>query len=35
MREGLSYANMHMTNFTGGEIRGQVRRGLGHNKGGE
>jgi CHRD domain-containing protein len=29
------YANMHTTNFAGGEIRGQVRRGLGHDKGGE
>jgi hypothetical protein len=30
VRAGLSYANMHTTNFGGGEIRGQVRRGLGH-----
>ena len=30
VREGLSYANMHTTNFAGGEIRGQVRRGGGH-----
>ncbi len=29
VRDGLSYANMHTTNFGGGEIRGQVRRGLG------
>ena len=27
VREGLAYANMHTTNFAGGEIRGQVRRG--------
>jgi len=33
--DGLSYANMHTTNFTGGEIRGQVRRGAAHGKGGE
>ena len=32
VRAGLSYANMHTTNFGGGEIRGQVRRGLGHGK---
>jgi hypothetical protein len=25
LRDGLSYANMHTTNFSGGEIRGQVR----------
>ena len=30
VRDGLSYANMHTTNFAGGEIRGQVRRGGGH-----
>lgn len=30
VRAGLSYANMHTTNFTGGEIRGQVRPGAGH-----
>jgi hypothetical protein len=28
VRDGLSYANMHTANFGGGEIRGQVRRGL-------
>jgi hypothetical protein len=27
VRAGLSYANMHTSNFAGGEIRGQVRRG--------
>ena len=30
VRDGLSYANMHTANFGGGEIRGQIRRGLGH-----
>jgi CHRD domain len=35
VRHDLSYANMHTTNFGGGEIRGQVRRGLGHDRGGE
>jgi hypothetical protein len=35
LRNGFSYANMHTTNFPGGEIRGQVRRGLGHDRGGE
>ena len=35
VREGLPYANMYTTNFTGGEIRGQVRRGLGRDRGGE
>ena len=30
VRNGLSYANMHTANFGGGEIRGQIRRGLGH-----
>jgi len=29
VRAGLSYANMHTANFGGGEIRGQVHRGLG------
>jgi hypothetical protein len=32
LRDGLSYANMHTTNFGGGEIRGQLRRGGGHGK---
>jgi hypothetical protein len=35
VRSDLSYANMHTTIFPGGEIRGQVRRGLGHDRGGE
>lgn len=35
VRAGLSYANMHTANFGGGEIRGQVRRGAGHGRGGE
>ena len=35
VRDGLSYANMHTANFGGGEIRGPVRRGLGHGRGGE
>jgi hypothetical protein len=30
VRSGLSYANMHTTNFSGGEIRGDVQRGSGH-----
>ena len=34
VRNDLSYANMHTTNFAGGEIRGQVRRGLGHGSDG-
>jgi hypothetical protein len=33
VRNDLAYANMHTTNFTGGEIRGQVRRGSGHGRG--
>jgi hypothetical protein len=35
VRDDLSYANMHTTIFPGGEIRGQVRRGLGHDRGSE
>lgn len=35
VRDGLSYANMHTANFGGGEIRGQVRRGAGHDTGRE
>jgi hypothetical protein len=35
VRADLSYANMHTANFAGGEIRGQVRRGAGHGRGGE
>jgi CHRD domain len=35
VRAGLSYANMHTTNFSSGEIRGPVRRGLGHGRAGE
>jgi hypothetical protein len=35
VREELAYANMHTTTFTGGEIRGQVRRGAGHDRGGD
>src|SRR5215831_2717748 len=35
VRNDLSYANMHTANFLNGEIRGQVRRGLGHDRGGE
>ena len=29
VRAGLSYANIHTANFGGGEVRGQVHRGLG------
>jgi CHRD domain len=35
VRDGLSYANMHTTNFPGGEIRGNVQRGGGHGHSGE
>src|SRR5207245_11241066 len=33
VRNDLAYANMHTANFGSGEIRGQVRRGLGHGSG--
>ena len=32
VRNDLSYANMHTTMFPGGEIRGPVLRGAGHDK---
>src|SRR5215471_18955925 len=35
VRDGLSYANMHTTNFPGGEIRGNVSRGAGHGNDGD
>ena len=35
VRDGISYANMHTTNFPGGEIRGNVQRGDGHGNAGE
>ena len=35
VRDGLSYANIHNDNFPSGEIRGQIRRGAGHGRGGE
>jgi hypothetical protein len=35
VRDGLSYANMHTTNFPGGEIRGNVKRGEGHDNDGD
>ena len=35
VRDGLSYANMHTTNFGGGEIRGNVQRGGGHDNAAE
>jgi hypothetical protein len=35
VRTNSSYANMHTTNFPGGEIRGQVRQGAGHTRGEE
>jgi hypothetical protein len=33
VRAGLAYVNMHTVNFAGGEIRGQVRRGVGQGRG--
>jgi CHRD domain len=33
VRAGLAYANMHTVNFAGGEIRGQVRGGMGQGRG--
>jgi CHRD domain len=33
VRDGLSYVNVHTVNFGSGEIRGQIRRGLGHGRG--
>jgi len=35
VREDLAYANMHTMTFTGGEIRGQVRGGAGHDRAGD
>ena len=35
VRDGVSYANMHTTMFPACEIRGQVRRGEGHDNGDE
>jgi hypothetical protein len=35
VRNGLSYVNMHNELFAPGEIRGQIRRGAGHGRGGE
>jgi hypothetical protein len=35
VRDDLGYVNMHTTNFGGGEIRGQVRRGRGHGASGD
>jgi len=31
IRNGLAYANVHAAQSTGGEIRGQIRRGGGHD----
>jgi hypothetical protein len=35
VRDGLAYMNLHTANFGSGEIRGQIRRGAGHGRGGE
>jgi len=32
VRAHLSYANVHTTNFPGGEIRGPIQRGAGHEE---
>jgi CHRD domain-containing protein len=35
MRAGVTYANVHTTNFTGGELRGQIGRGGGDDGDGD